>query len=107
MTIGTSVQKLMFSLLLTLAVACSTASQMSTVSASLPEDMGRGSGWRYTNPDIGTFGRGAVCMVHKAAQEASRRTTPARAVAHAVASPLDRTFDSPVTTAETATVTRL
>lgn len=56
------------------------------------------------NPDTGTFGRGAVCMVHKVAQEASRRMTPARALAHAVAPPLDRTFDSPVTT---ASVTRL
>ena len=39
-------------------------------------------------------------MVHKVAQEASRRTTPARALTHAVAPPLDRTFDSPVTSVD-------
>jgi hypothetical protein len=45
----------------------------------------------YT-PTPAPSGEVPLCMVHKAAQEASRRMTPARALAHAVAPPLDRTF---------------
>ena len=43
-----------------------------------------------------------MCMVHKVAQEASRRTTPARALTHAVAPPLDRTSHGAIETLETA-----
>src|SRR5215510_10492504 len=42
-------------------------------------------------PTPAPSGEVPLCMVHKAAQEASRRTTPARALTHAVAPPLDRT----------------
>ena len=42
-----------------------------------------------------------MCMVHKVAQEASRRTTPARALTHAVAPPLDRTSHGAIETLET------
>ena len=43
-------------------------------------------------PTPAPSGEVPMCMVHKAAQEASRRTTPARALTHAVAPPLDRTY---------------
>jgi hypothetical protein len=43
-------------------------------------------------PTTAPSGEAPLCMVHKVAQEASRRTTPARADTHAVAPPLDRTF---------------
>ena len=43
-------------------------------------------------PTPAPSGEVPLCMVHKVAQEASRRTTPARALTHAVAPPLDRTI---------------
>lgn len=45
-------------------------------------------------PTPAPSGEVPMCMVHKVAQEASRRTTPARALTHAVAPPLDRTSRS-------------
>jgi hypothetical protein len=45
-------------------------------------------------PTPAPSGEVPLCMVHKAAQEASRRTTPARALAHAAAPSLDRTSPS-------------
>ena len=96
---GTSGHKLVFSLILTLAFACSTASQIPTafvttswLSKTTLRSRALTSFPLLQIPDTGTLGRGAVCMVHKVAQEASRRITPARALAHAVAPPLDRTF---------------
>lgn len=58
-------------------------------------------------PTTAPSGEVPLCMVHKVAQEASRRMTPARALAHAVAPPLDRTSRSIVATAETAFVTSI
>lgn len=45
----------------------------------------------FTNPTPAPSGEVPLCMVHTAAQEASRRTTPARALTHAVAPSMDRT----------------
>jgi hypothetical protein len=47
-------------------------------------------------PTTAPSGEAPLCMVHKVAQEASRRMTPARALTHAVAPPLDRTYPSMV-----------
>lgn len=47
-----------------------------------------------STPTTAPSGEAPLCMVHKAAQEASLRTTPARALTHAVAPPLDRTSRS-------------
>jgi len=44
-----------------------------------------------STPTTAPSGEAPLCMVHKVAQEASRRMTPARALTHAVAPPLDRT----------------
>lgn len=57
-----------------------------------------------STPTTAPSGEAPLCMVHKVAQEASRRTTPARALTHAVAPPLDRTFRR---RAETASATWL
>ncbi len=58
-------------------------------------------------PTTAPSGEVPLCMVHKVAQEASRRTTPARALAHAVAPPLDRTSRSLAATVETAFATSI
>ncbi len=48
-----------------------------------------------STPTTAPSGEAPLCMVQKVAQEASRRTTPARALTHAVAPPLDRTSRRP------------
>lgn len=113
MKIRTSVGKPVFSLILTLALACSTASQTSTIGSLLFEDglthslrsRARTPLQLRRTPTTAPSGEVPLCMVHKVAQEASRRTTPARALAHAVAPPLDRTSRRIAATLETAFVT--
>jgi hypothetical protein len=51
----------------------------------------------FANPTSAPSGEVPLCMVHTTAQEASRRTTPARALTHAVAPSMDRTTQIAVT----------